>query len=285
MLGSISLLSGVLLRSANTTDAHHLPHMTDSQTRQTHLLLCLCISCSKVGTGKKRKLPLGFVFLAVAVQLWSNVLFTARNEAASASSAAAERSRSHGGVEWPAPGFFILTRAAARTRVQYASHTPPTPLQLYACTHTSHRLHTHTHSWMYISLVRRSGPHLQLRPLRFTVSQTSPPSLFLLPKAPSLPTIHPLFQLQPAAPSNPAQNFNYACHLVTITVPAHEGGSRRLNPLKPERKKGGLNPSGRRVWTKGTLVPTHCSPEPGHRALPVSLKMLPPRQQQHVCFP
>lgn len=69
MLGSISLLSGVLLRSANTTDAHHLPHMTDSQTRQTRLLLCLCISCSKVGTGKKRKLPLGFVFLAVAVQL------------------------------------------------------------------------------------------------------------------------------------------------------------------------------------------------------------------------
>lgn len=53
-LGCVSLLSGVLLRSANATDAHHRPRTTDSQTRQTRSPLSLCVSCSKVGTGKKK---------------------------------------------------------------------------------------------------------------------------------------------------------------------------------------------------------------------------------------
>lgn len=95
--------------------------------------------------------PLGFCFfLAIAVQLWSNVLFTARGEYAECQQQACWTWR-----EWPAPGCHTLTRSAARMPIQ---------------TRLTEALHTHTPT---PPCSDGNGPRLQLRPPHFTVSQTS----------------------------------------------------------------------------------------------------------------
>lgn len=147
MLGSISLLSGVLLRSANTTDARHLPHMTDSPTRQTHLLLCLCISCSKVGTGKKKKTSSGVcVFGHSSPTVKQCVVYREKRGGKCQQRSSRTLALSRGGRVTCPRFLHINTGGRQNTRPIRLAHASDSSPTVRMHTHTSHRLHTHTHS-------------------------------------------------------------------------------------------------------------------------------------------